>query len=195
MVTSKSTIAENFVKNKLLNGDVYDTRYLWYSKIQEKAQDIEQKAPSQSSYIQMKRLLDKGTDLRKKFTGENLDKIPFDFFVENKNDIYFIEVKITERNNYSWGETQTIGGWATKECRIPLYFIVLYARHINVDKIEVDKIELKYLASCRKSVLPSKDKEHNKRILLYGNFFKFEYCNEETCNKVVKKEYQDIIIK
>ncbi len=194
-MTSKSTNAENFVKDELLNGDVYDTRYLRYSKIQEKAQDIEQKAPSQSSYIQMKRLLDKGTDLRKKFTGENLDKIPFDLFVENKNDIYFIEVKITERNNYSWGETQTIGGWATKECGIPLYFIVLYGCRINADEIKVDEIDLKYLERCTIPVLPSKDKENNKRILQYENFFKFKYCNEKTCNKVVKKEYQDIIIK
>ncbi len=181
----KSTNAENFVKNELLNGDVYDTRYLWYSEVQEKAQDIEQKAPSQSSYIQMKCLLDKGTDLRNKFTGENLDKIPFDFFVENKNDTYFIEVKFSEnkRKTFSWNENQTIGGWAAKECRIPLYFIVLYARPNNATESEVDDIELMYLTHCTISIMPSKDKKYNKRMLQSGDFFKFEYCNEETCNK------------
>jgi hypothetical protein len=192
---AKSTNAENFVKDKLLNGYVCDTRNLWYSEVQEKAQDIERKAPLQSSYIKMKCLLNKGTDLRRKFTGENLDKIPFDFFVENKNDTYFIEVKLSEneRNTFSWTENQTIGGWASIRCKIPLYFIVLYARPINLDEIEVDVIDLKCLASARIPVVPSKNKEHNKRMLQNWNFFTFEFCDEETCNKIIKKEYHDLL--
>ncbi|MDO9098119.1 MAG: hypothetical protein Q7U60_08360, partial [Candidatus Methanoperedens sp.] len=110
---SKSREGEE-IGAELLNGDVYDTRNVWYSDIEtmigeQEVMHLNQKIPSKSSFIKMKCLLDKGTELRSKYTGENLDKIPFDYFVEIKNDAYFVEIKTkvkSSNDDFPFSETQ-----------------------------------------------------------------------------------------
>lgn len=193
---SKSTDGETVVKNHVLNGYVIDTRNVWYSEVIEKAKDIGQKSQSQSSYIKMKCLLDRGTELRNKYIGENLDKIPFDLFVENKNSNYFIEVKTKTKSDskyFSFNETETIGLWAAKDCEIPVYFIFLYAQETDLREY-VPEFEFFKIVSYKGRPLPLGNRAFIKRLLNNRNFFEFDSCDKDTCEKVIKEEFLDLII-
>ncbi len=188
----------------ILNGDVYDTRNIWYSQIEEiieSAQDepeiapLNQKALSKGSFLKMKYLLDKGTELRNRFTGENLNKIPFDFFVENGNDAYFVEVKTKTKSDsayFVYSNTEWIGLAVAKKYKIPVYIIWLHAQETDLKKY-VPEFELLEIKSYRLPI-PTKNITTNKRML-NTNPFEFDSCNEDTSEKVIRKEFLDLIIR
>ncbi len=195
-VHAKIERREITVGESLLNGKVYDTRNLRYSKIIEKIQDIEQKTPAQNNYIKMKCLLDKGTELRNRYTGESLDKIPFDLFVENKNDTYFVEVKTkikSDNNIFNYNDTEAIGWVAANQCKILAFIILLYAQDTNLEEF-IPEFELLKIARYRLPI--SFNKEYNKRKLQSSNFFGFEFdsCDKETCKKVIRQDFLDLIL-
>ncbi|SNQ62720.1 hypothetical protein [Candidatus Methanoperedens nitratireducens] len=197
---SKSIEGENLVLEDLLNGKIYDTRNLWYYKIEEniekdesEVEHLNQEIPSKNSFIKMKHLLDTGTELRNKYTNENLDKIPFECFVENKDDTYFVEVKTKTKpdgNYFSFGETQLFGMVAAKKCKIPVYIIWLYGYETDL-KSYVPHFEMLEISNYRLPI-PSKNIAINKRML-NTNPFSFDSCNEGTCKKVIRKEFVHLI--
>lgn len=197
---SKSKDGENLVAEFLLNGKVYDTKNVWYDEISEKSQDIEQKIPSQKSYIKLKFFLEKGTDVREFYVNKKLRKIPFDNFIENGNDAYFVEVKTKTKSDnkyFPYSSTQWIGMVAAIKSKIPFYIILLYAQQIDLKEYvpEFELLEIVNYKMPRGIVNPNQQRKYleNERVL-NKNIFEFAPCNKETCEKVIRKEYLELII-
>lgn len=198
---SKSKEGENLVAEVLLNGKVYDTRNLPYDEISEKSHDIEQKTPSQKSYIKFRFFLDKGTELREFYINKKLKKIPFDNFIENGNDAYFVEVKTkikSESKKFVYAPTQWIGMVAANKCKIPVYIILLHAHQIDLKEYvpEFELLEIGSYKMPRSIYHPNQQRKYieNEKMLNNKNIFEFVPCNKETCEKVIKEEYLDLII-
>ena len=179
MLTFKE--AEDIAGKKYLKGHIYDTRSYDY-----KTESFNKKHIEKKSMSILNELLHKATELRLKYQNMDVITIPFDFFVENENDSYFVEIKTSGNKYYKIADTQTFGIASANKLDIPVY--ILWFRlenkknNHNIPKFELLRININ---------LPK-----NKGYLDYLPMDHIEEysCERDICTKVIKKDFHDLII-
>ena len=181
MLTPKE--AEDIAVEKLLKGHIYDTRPSYY-----KTESFNNKKPIENKSMSiLNELLQKATELRLKYQNMDVITIPFDFFVENENDSYFVEIKTSSDKYYNIVETQTFGiVAANKFLDIPVYILRFHLKNINTNH-NTPKIEL-----LRININLPKNKGYLDRLPM--DSIKEYPCERDICAKVIKKDFHDLIL-
>ena len=180
MLTPKE--AEDIAVEKLLKGHIYDTRPSYY-----KTDSFNNKKPIENKSMSiLNELLQKATELRLKYQNMDVITIPFDFFVENENDSYFVAIKTSGNEYYNIAETQTFGIAAANKLDIPVY-IVRFRLENKKNNHNIPKFELLGININ----LPK-----NKGYLKYLPMGRIEehLCERDICAKVIKKDFHDLIL-
>lgn len=178
MLTPKE--AEDIAAKKLLKGYVYDTRPKYYNLV-----SLDKKYMETKNRHMLNEFLHKASEARLKLKDIDIIKIPFDFFVENENSSYFVEVKTSKSKDYAFGETQTIGLIAAKKLKIPIYFLWFHLQNVNFNKF-IPKFELWEIVDFKIRQIRGM-----KKFKVNINDHR---CNNEIYDLVINKEFHDCIV-
>ena len=177
MLTPKE--AEDIAAEKLLKGYVYDARLNYFN-----LESLDKKYMDEKNIHMLNEFLHKASEARLKLEDMDMIKIPFDFFVENENSSYFVEVKTSESKYYAFGKTQTIGLIAAKKLKIPIYFLWFHLQNVNFNK-SIPKFELWKIIDFKVRQIRG-----TKKFKVKINDHR---CNNEIYDLLINKEFHDCI--